>query len=494
MNAAMIRYILGYVLELESVLIAISGGIGLIYGEKQSIAYFIVAAVELAVGLLLKWKKPKDNVFYLKEGCIMTGLGWALMSLIGCLPFVISGEIPGFVDALFETASGLSTTGSSILTDVESLAHCTLFWRSLTHWIGGMGILVFLLAIMPLAGGSNINVMRAESPGPSVDKIVPKMKQSASILYILYIALMVIEFILLLCGGMDWFEALTLSFGTAGTGGFGVRNDSIAGYSNYIQWIIGVFMMLFGVNFNFYYYLVLRKWGKAFETREVFYYIGIFAVATLLIFLDIRRIFPGGDAIRHSFFQVGAVMTTTGYATADFDLWSSATKWILVSLMFCGACAGSTGGGIKVARIVILFKAVMREFRSYLHPHGVSKIRFEGKTVDDSVIKSVLVYIATFTFIFFASVFLVSLEGRDFTTNFTAIAATLNNIGPGLSQVGPTCNYSSFTTLSKLVMTFDMLAGRLELFPILLLFYPSLWKEAVEQHKAVRSRKARQQQ
>lgn len=494
MNLAMIRYILGYVLELESVLIAICGGIGLVYGEKQAAAYFIVAAAELAAGLLVKWKKPQDDVFYLKEGCIMTGLGWVLMSLIGCLPFVISKEIPGFVDALFETASGLTTTGASVLSDVESLAHCTLFWRSLTHWIGGMGILVFLLAVIPLAGGSNINVMRAESPGPSVDKIVPKMKQSASILYALYIALMLIEFVLLLCGGMDWFDSLTLSFGTAGTGGFGVRNDSIGGYSNYIQWVIGVFMVLFGVNFNFYYYLVLRKWSKAFETKEVFYYIGIVAVSVLLIFFDIRRVYPVWDALRHSFFQVGAVITTTGYSTADFDLWSSATKWIMVTLMFIGACAGSTGGGIKVARIVIMFKSMLRAFRSYLHPHGVSKIHFEGKTVDNSVIHSVLVYVATFTFIFFVSVALVAIEGRDFTTNFTAVAATLNNIGPGLSQVGPTCNYGGFTALSKIVMIFDMLAGRLELFPILLLFYPAMWKEAVEQERARRSRQVRAQE
>jgi len=436
-------------------------------------------------GILMTLKKPKNNVFYLKEGCVTTSLCWILISVFGALPFVLTGEIPSFTDALFETISGFTTTGASILNDVEALSYTSLLWRSFTHWVGGMGVLVFMLAIIPLSGGSNMNLMRAESPGPSVGKLVPKLRHTARLLYVLYISLTVLQFLLLVIGKMPVFDAITTSFGTAGTGGFGIKNDSMMSYSPYIQWVVTIFMILFGVNFNAYYFIFLREFKKAFTMEEVKYYLLIIGIATAVIFFNILDVSKGVfDALTHASFQVATIITTTGFATADFDLWPMTSRLILVMLMFIGACAGSTGGGIKVSRFVVAVKTVAKELTSYIHPKSIKKIKFEGKVVERDVIRSINVYFITFILIFAASIFLVSFEGKDLETNFTAVAATINNIGPGLSGVGPTKNFSTFTPFSKYVLMFDMLAGRLELFPLLILFHPGIWKDMYAQRRA----------
>lgn len=484
MNRSMISYILGYILKIESILLLLPCIVGMLYQEKQTYAYLAVAALCAVCGLLLSLRKPKNSVFYLKEGCAATALSWIFLSLFGCLPFVITKEIPSFTDALFETISGFTTTGASILSDVEALSHCTLFWRSFTHWIGGMGVLVFLLAIIPLSGGSHINLMRAESPGPSVGKLVPKLRSTARILYIIYFAMTVLEIVLLLIGRMPVFDAVTLSFGTAGTGGFGIKNSSLADYSTYQQWIVTIFMILFGINFNAYYLILFRKFRKAFGMDEVRYYLLIIAVSIAIIFFQIwHTTTTAVEALTHASFQVASIITTTGYSTIDFNMWSQTCKCILVLLMFVGACAGSTGGGIKVSRFVILIKTVSKELGSYIHPKSIKKIKMDKKPIEHEVVRSVNVYFITFMLIFSASVFLISFEGKDLITNFTAVAATINNIGPGLELVGPSHNFGSFTVFSKYVLMFDMLAGRLELFPLLILFHPAIIKEFFQRPK-----------
>lgn len=492
MNSSIIRYILGQVLKIEAILMLLPCLVALIYQEKSGFAFLITLVICGVLGLSMTHKKPQSFVFYLKEGCIATSLSWIFLSIFGCLPFIFSGEIPSFTDALFETVSGFTTTGASILSDVESLSYCMLFWRSFTHWIGGMGVLVFLLAIIPLTGGSHINLMRAESPGPSVGKLVPKVRYTARILYIIYIGITVLEILLLLLGRMPVFDAITTSFGTVGTGGFGTKNDSLAGYSSYIQWVVTIFMILSGVNFNAYYLILFRRWKKAFNMEEVKYYFLIIAAATAIILINIHNPALGFfDALRHAAFQVASIITTTGFATMDFDLWSSSAKTILVLLMFIGACAGSTGGGIKVSRFVVAVKTIIKELNSYIHPKSIQKVKIDGKPVDHEVIRSINVYFITFFILFSASVFLVALEGKDLTTNFTAVAATINNIGPGLELVGPTQNFGGFSTFSKYVLMFDMLAGRLELFPLLILFHPVIWKDLMAQRKLKKSGKTR---
>ena len=477
MNRSMIRYILGHVMRIECILMLLPCVVALYYKEHQGFYYLLIAGISGLIGCLLTILKPKDTIIYLKEGCIITGLSWIIMSFIGSIPFYITGEIPNFVDALFETVSGFTTTGSSILNNVEALSHTALFWRSFTHWIGGMGVLVFLLAVIPMGGGSNINIMKAESPGPSVGKLVPKMKSSAMILYVIYLVITTIEVIFLLLGGMTLFEALTLSFGTAGTGGFGIMNDSFVSYSPYIQWVATIFMLLFGINFNAYYFLLFRS-IKEFFMEEVKYYLLIVGVSTAIIFLHVINIYKSvATALRHSAFQVATIITTTGFASTDFDKWHSSCKFILVILMFIGACAGSTGGGIKVSRIVILVKSIGKEFASYIHPRIVKKVKFEGRPVEHEIVRSINVYLITYIVLFVASMFLVSIEGYDLTTSFTSVAATLNNIGPGLEKVGPTCNFSFYKPITKFVLMFDMLAGRLELFPMLLIFHPTIIKD-----------------
>lgn len=478
MNGSMIRFILGYVLKVEAILMLPFCLVALIYGEKEGLCYLAVAVVSLLVGVIVTWKKPKNTVFYLKEGCVATALSWIVMSLAGCLPFWLTGEIPNFTDALFETISGFTTTGASILSDVEALSHVSLLWRSFTHWIGGMGVLVFLLAIIPMSGGSNINLMRAESPGPSVGKLVPKMRYTARILYVIYFGMTLLEIILLVAGRMPLFDSVATAFGTAGTGGFGIKNDSVASYSAYIQWVVTIFMILFGVNFNAYYLILFGKIKKALCMEEVRYYFLIILGSVAIIFTSLLQT-TGNilDSLRHASFQVASIITTTGFSTADFDLWSQACKTVLVLLMFVGACAGSTGGGIKVSRLVVLFKTMIKELNSYIHPKSIKKIKIEGKPVEHEVVRAINVYLVTFVILFSVSVFLLAFEGRDLLTNFTAVTATINNIGPGLGMVGPTQNFGFFSPLSKYVLMFDMLAGRLELFPLLILFHPAVWKE-----------------
>lgn len=484
MNGSMIRFILGYVLKVEAILMLPFCLVALIYGEKEGLCYLAVAVVSLLVGVIVTWRKPKNTVFYLKEGCVATALSWIVMSLAGCLPFWLTGEIPNFTDALFETISGFTTTGASILSDVEALSHVSLLWRSFTHWIGGMGVLVFLLAIIPMSGGSNINLMRAESPGPSVGKLVPKMRYTARILYVIYFGMTLLEIILLVAGRMPLFDAVATGFGTAGTGGLGIKNDSVASYSSYIQWVVTIFMILFGVNFNAYYLILFGKIKKALCMEEVRYYFLIILGSVAIIFTSLLQT-TGNilDSLRHASFQVASIITTTGFSTADFDLWSQACKTVLVLLMFVGACAGSTGGGIKVSRLVVLFKTMIKELNSYIHPKSIKKIKIEGKPVEHEVVRAINVYLVTFVILFSVSVFLLAFEGRDLLTNFTAVTATINNIGPGLGMVGPTQNFGFFSPLSKYVLMFDMLAGRLELFPLLILFHPAVWKEMFTRKK-----------
>ncbi len=484
MNFSIIRYVLGNVLKLEAIFFMVPVITSAFYSEREGFVYLAIAVICLLLGVALTVKKPRSYVFYLKEGCVTTSLSWLILSLFGAIPFVLTKEIPDFINALFEVVSGFTTTGASILNDVEALSHASLMWRSFTHWIGGMGVLLFLMAIVPLSGGSNINIMRAESPGPSVEKIVPKMKYTARILYLIYFGLTVLQVVMLIIGKMTLFEALATAFGTAGTGGFGIYNDSIAGFSPYIQWVVAVFMMLFGINFNAYYLLIFRRFKKALSLEEVRCYLLIIIAATAVVFADVyHRFTTVSEAIRHSFFQVSSIITTTGFSTADFNLWSKTSHIVLILLMFIGACAGSTGGGIKVSRIVIGFKTVFKEFSTYIHPKGIRKIKMDGKSIEHEVIRSVNVFFLTYTLIFVLSVFLISFENKDLVTNFTAIAATLNNIGPGLEQVGPMSNYAVYGSFSKLVMTFDMLAGRLELFPLLILFYPPTWHKAFTRRK-----------
>lgn len=482
MNSSIIRYILGQVLKIEAVFMVFVCLTAVIYKENEGFYYLLTASLCGICGLLMTYKKPKNNVFYLKEGCIATALSWIIMSFFGCLPFWLSREIPSFTDAMFETISGFTTTGASILRDVESLSHCSLIWRSFTHWIGGMGVLVFLLAIIPLSGGSHINLMRAESPGPSVGKLVPKVRYTARLLYLIYIFLTVLEIILLLAGNMTLFEALNTGFATAGTGGFGFKNDSMASYSPYIQWVITVFMILFGVNFNAYYLFLFKKYKKAFGMEEVRYYILIIIASVAIIFFNILGTSASAfEALTHSSFQVASIITTTGFSTIDFNTWTQTSKTVLVLLMFIGACAGSTGGGIKVSRFIILVKTVAKELNSYIHPKSIIKIKIEGKPVEHEVVRATNVYFVTFMIVFSVSVFLISFEGRDLITNFTAVAATINNIGPGLEMVGPTQNFGLFSAFSKYILMFDMLAGRLEMFPLLILFHPVIWKDLFTQ-------------
>ena len=478
MNRSMIFYILGWVLKIEAVLMLLPCLVAVIYQEKAGFSFLIVVLLCTAAGLLLSYRKPGSMVFYLKEGCIATALSWIVMSLFGCLPFVLSGSILSFTDALFETISGFTTTGATILTDVEILPRSILFWRSFTHWIGGMGVLVFLLAIVPMSGGSNMNLMKAESPGPSVGKLVPKVRYTARILYYIYIGMTITQIVLMILGGAPVFDAITISFGTAGTGGFGIRNDSIAGYSPYIQWLVAVFMALFGVNFNAYYFMLYRKWKKAFSMEEVrYYFLIMFGVTAVIAFNVWQAGIGSGHTVRDAFFQVSSLMTSTGYSTVDYDVWPVTSKTLLVLTMFVGACAGSTGGGIKVSRFVILLKTMKKEMNSYMYPKSIRKIRMEGKPVEHEVVRAVNVFFITFMILLAGSVMLVSFDGKDMVSNFTGVLACLNNIGPGMEMAGPTENFSDFSVLSKYVLMFDMLAGRLELFPLLLLFHPTAWKQ-----------------
>ncbi len=477
MNLPIIRYILGYVLKIQALFLLFPCITSLIYQEKEGFSYLATALLCIAVGQLMSFKKPKQQVFYLKEGCVATTLSWIVLSISGSLPFWLCGEIPSFTNAMFETVSGFTTTGASILTDVEAISRSSLLWRSFTNWIGGMGVLVFLLTIIPLSGGSHMNLMRAESPGPSVGKLVPKIKSTARILYLIYLGLTLLEFILLLIGGMPVFDAVATSFSTAGTGGFSVKNTSIGGYSPYIQWVVTCFMLLFGVNFNAYYLILFHDAKKALMMEEVRWYFGITAAAVSIIFINlIETGMSAFEALTHSAFQVASIVTTTGFSTTDFNPWAQSSKVILILLMFLGGCAGSTSGGIKVSRFVILSKTVAKELKSYIHPKSIVKLKMDGKEVEHEVVRSVNVYFITYILIYAASVLLVAFEGKDLVTTFTSVATAIGNVGPGLELVGPTQNFLHFSILTKWVLIFDMLAGRLELFPLLILFHPGVWK------------------
>lgn len=490
MNNSIIRYILGCVLKIETILLLFPCIVSVIYKENEGFYYLITACICLILGVILTVKKPESLVFYLKEGSAATALSWIVISLFGALPFWLSGEIPLFADALFETISGFTTTGASILSDVEALSYCSLFWRSFTHWIGGMGVLVFLLAVIPLSGGSQINLMRAESPGPSVGKLVPKIKTTARLLYIIYFGMTILQVIFMLAGGAGLFDTLTITFGTAGTGGFGIKNDSIGGYTPYIQWVVAIFMILFGVNFNVYYLMLYRKWRKALSIEEVHTYFIIIIVSVTIIFLNIARTAgTAADALRHAFFQVSTLITSTGFSTTDYDLWPQTAKTVLILVMFIGACAGSTGGGIKVSRVIILVKSIKKELVSYIHPKSIQKIKMDGKPVEHEIVRATNVYFVAFTLIFLLSVLAISVDNKDFTTNFTSVLATINNMGPGLAGTGPSQNFGSFSVFSKIVLMFDMLAGRLELFPLLILFHPGIWKELINTKRRITNKK-----
>lgn len=487
MNFPIIRYILGWVLIVEGLLMLIPLIVGFIYSESSGLWFLYVSLLSLVLGAIMSRKKPTSRDFFLREGCVTTALSWIVMSVIGCLPFCLSGEIPSFADAMFEIISGFTTTGASVLSDVESLSHSMLFWRSFSHWIGGMGVLVFLLAVIQMAGGSGMNLMRAESPGPTVGKLRPKLRQTARILYLIYLSMTVMEIILLLAGGMSLFDSLTTSFGTAGTGGFGVKNDSMMSYSPYIQWVVAIFMALFGVNFSFYYLLLMHRWKQALKMEEVRGYFVIILAAIAIIIINIGpSSAPFGELLRHSAFQVSSIITTTGFATADFNLWPETSRFTLVLLMFIGSCAGSTGGGIKVSRVIMMVKTALRELQSYVFPKSIKLIKMDGKPVEREVLHGTYVFFIAYMLIYVVSVFIVSFDGFDSVSNLTAVAATFNNIGPGLELAGPTGNFGAFSDLSKYVMMFDMLAGRLELFPMLLLFYPKCWSGMVRYRKRVK--------
>ncbi len=479
MNYRMIKYTLGWLMLFEAAFFLLPLITGIIYWEKATLAFLYSILAVGVVGGLFIFKKPKNTKLYSRDGFMIVALSWIVLSLFGALPFIFSGAVNNFIDAFFETVSGFTTTGASVIADVESLPKCILIWRSFTNWIGGMGVLVFIMAFLPLSGAHNMNIMRAESPGPSVSKLVPKIKTTALILYLIYFSLTALQFVLLLFDGMSAFEALTAAFSTAGTGGFSINNDSFMSSTPYAQVVTSIFLIIFSLNFASYYLAFRGRVKESFSTEIKVFFIIVFAAVAIISF----DIFKNGEyksfgvALRHSLFNVSSLISTAGFASADFNLWPTLSKTLLVLIMFIGACAGSTGGGIKVSRIVILVKGMAREVRTIIHPRRVRKISIDGKEVDREVIRSVNAYMICYIIVFVASLVLISFEGYDLVTNFTAIAATINNIGPGLELVGPTGNYAFFSGFSKLILSFDMLAGRLELFPMLILFYPGTYKK-----------------
>ena len=478
MNYKMIKYTLGLLMMFEAAFFLLPMITAICYGEWSTLlAFLISAAICLGLGGLSVMKKPEKTTIYAREGFVIVSLSWIILSIFGCLPFLFAGCTTNIIDALFETASGFTTTGASIFPEVEVLPKAILIWRSFTHWIGGMGVLVFIMAFLPLGGGQNMHIMRAESPGPEVSKLVPKVKHTALILYSIYLALTVIQLIAMLISGMNFFESLNTAMATAGTGGFGFRNDSFGSFSAAQQIIVTVFMLIFSINFNSYYLVLKLKFRDALNV-EVRAFILIVITAIAIITANIYQSYDSiGEAMRHAAFSVASLISTTGFSTENFDLWPSLSKTVLVLIMFIGACAGSTGGGMKVSRILIAFKGYVREIFTLIHPKQVKKITLDGRTVDREVVRSVNAYISCYILVFTASLLLITLDNHDMVTNFTAVAATINNIGPGLSEVGPASNFAGFSGFSKIVLTFNMIAGRLELFPMLVLFSPATWKK-----------------
>lgn len=480
MNYEMMAYVLMNIAKVEGFLMFIPAIVSLVYGEKDvAIRIFEIAVVLVLVGKIFTRKKPSKSELFIKDGLLIVGLAWIIFSVIGAMPYYLTGSITSIVDAFFETVSGFTTTGSTILTDIESLPMGILFWRSFTHWIGGMGVLVFVMAIIPLSGGNTMNIMKAEVPGPTVDKLVPKTKQSAKILYLIYIAMTALEVILLMLGGMPFIDSLTNSFSTAGTGGFCMKADSIGFYdSAYIDGVVTVFMILFGINFNLFYLVLLKNFKRIFKSEELRTYIKIIAVAIALITWNIQGMYGGVlKSFRYASFQVATIITTTGFMTADFNLWPTFSKAILLSLMIIGACAGSTGGGVKVSRVLITFKYIKSEIKKVIHPRSISNITMDEKLIDDTMTKNVSAYLLIYLIIMAVSFILITLNEFDIETSLTSVVTCLNNVGPGLGNlVGPTGNFSTFSPFSKLVLTLDMLLGRLEIFPILFLFSPRIFK------------------
>ena len=478
MNKRMISFILGTLLILEAVILLLPALVALIYAERAGWYYLFTALGAALAGLALRLiSRPTRKTIYARDGLLCVALGWVVLSLAGALPFTLCGDIPSYLDAVFEMVSGFTTTGSSILPNVEVLNRCSLFWRSFSHWIGGMGILVFMLAIVNMEGGQGIHLLRAESPGPTVSKMVPRMVDSSKILYGIYFGLTVIQMIFYLAGGMPLFDTLCNAFATAGTGGFAIKADSFAGYSYYHQTVTTVFMALFGVNFSIYFFLLRRKFDLVWKNTELRWYLGLIFGAIAVITVNTLSYYPRVyDAFHHAAFAVSSIITTTGYGTVDFNLWPELSRVILVFLMIIGACAGSTGGGLKVSRLIILFRAARAEIHRLLHPHTVKVMQMDGKPISRESIRSVSTYLILYVFLVMASVLLVSLDNFDGSTTLTAVLATFNNIGPGLGLVGPTGSFAAFSPLSKIVLCLDMLFGRLELYPMLVLFCPSTWK------------------
>ena len=482
MNYRMIWYIMGQIFKVEAAFMAISLAVSLIYGENLLVAFGVTIFALITIGVLLTLKKPEKHNFYAKEGFVVVGLSWFVLSLFGALPFFISGEVPSFVDAFFETASGFTTTGASVISDVEALSHGLLFWRSFTHWIGGMGVLVFVLALFPEQETQSIYLLKAESPGPKVGKIVSKLRITARILYGIYIAMTIIEFIMLVCGGMDVFDSIVNSFATAGTGGFSVRNGGIADYNSaYSEYVISAFMILFGVNFNVFYLILIGKVKDAVKSEELRVYLGIVfasvvAISAVNMINNVEGFATVGESFRYSLFQVASVISTTGFSTVDFAAWPTFSQTLLVVLMFFGACAGSTGGGTKIVRSIIMLKSGYAELKHCISPNSVISVKFEGKPVENDVIRSTNGYFVAYFSVLALSTLIVSFDGLDFTSTFTGVLACLNNIGPALSELGPTHNFGGLSVLSKLVLSFDMIAGRLELFPVLLLLSPRTYR------------------
>ena len=478
----MLGHVLGRIFMVEAALLLPPSIVAVIYGEWSCLFAFVVTAVGLAVlGLVLGLRSPANSAIYAREGLVIVALAWVLMSVFGALPFIISGDIPFFVDAFFETVSGFTTTGSSVLRDVEAMSYSMLFWRSFTHWVGGMGVLVFTMAVLPVSDGRAMHLMRAEVPGPTCGKISSKLSDSAKILYAIYLVMTVIETILLCAGGRPLFDALIHAFGTAGTGGCSNKARSGGAYNSpYFEIVIGVFMLLFGINFNLYYFLLLRHFREAFASEEMHVYLGIVAFSTLTITANIANMYDSvGTALRTAFFQVSSIVTTTGYATADFNLWPTYSRIVIVILTFVGACAGSTAGGLKVSRVIILFKAARQDLNKMLHSHAVTTVRFEGKPLDEKTLRGVHNYFNIYMLLLTLSVLLLSLDGFDLVTTFTSVATCLNNVGPGLEMVGPMGSFADFSAPAKLLLAFDMLAGRLELYPMLALFAPRLWRKRI---------------
>ncbi len=478
MNYKTIRYILSWVLKIEALCMLLPLVCAFIYGEQTVTSWFFTILLCLVFSMFLCIRPPKNKTMYAKDGFVTVAFSWIILSIFGALPLVFTKALPNYIDAFFEIVSGFTTTGASVINDLDIIPKSILFWRSFTHWIGGMGVLVFLLAFIPVTGNNNFFLVKAESPGPSVTKLAPKVKSTAKILYYIYIAMTLIEFVLLVIGKMPLFDAITITFGTAGTGGFTISNAGFSEYSSYVHIVVTVFMILFGIDFSIYYLILLRKFRSVFKSDELkMYLILIFASITIICF-DCRHLFSSVfETIMHSAFQVGSIITTTGYASADFNLWPELSKGILVLLMFFGACAGSTGGGIKISRVLIMLKSIVKEIRILAHPKSTLKIKMNGRAIEHETVRAVNVFMMSYILIFIVSMLLITLDNFNFETNFTAVAATLNNIGPGLSRVGPMSNFDLYSPFSKIVLSCDMIIGRLEIFPILIMLSPYTWKK-----------------